>query len=528
MRNFHFPGRSQVYSSNAMVATSQPLASETAISTLKKNGNAIDAAISAAAVLAVIEPTDTGIGGDCFALYSKNSTSKPIAFNGSGKSPANISINKLNNLNINKTIPDHSPHAITVPGAVDAWFQLHNKFGKLEFSELIKPAINLAENGYFVHERLSYTWSNNINRLQNKLARFVFLKDQKAPLPGQKMKNPSLAKVLKIISKEGKKGFYEGPIAKNIVKFLNNLGGFHSEEDFYNAKGEFVETISGFYRNKEIFQLPPNTQGVISLLILKILNNFNISKYNFNNPERIHLIIEAAKIAYFYRNKLLGDLDSSKLILQILNDKKFIQNLSSSISLNKTNANLPPINSLGSNTVYLTVVDKDLNAVSFINSIYESFGSGLVPDDTGILLQNRGKSFSLDINHPNCLEPSKRPMHTIIPGMVFNNNKLFMSYGVMGGDYQPMGHADVTSCILDHNMSLQDAIDKPRYLPINNLVEIEEGISKDLQQALKLKGHNLKKTIHPHGGGQIISIDWKKGMLSGASDPRKDGIALGY
>jgi len=528
MRNFHFPGRSQGYSSNAMVATSQPLASETALHTLKKGGNAIDAAISAAAVLAVIEPTDTGIGGDCFALYSKNSTSKPIAFNGSGKSPANISINKLNNLNINKTIPDHSPHAITVPGAVDAWFQLHNKFGKLEFNELIKPAIDLAENGYFVHERLSYTWSNNINRLQNKSARSVFLKDQKAPLPGQKMKNLALAKVLKIIAKEGKKGFYEGPIAKNIVRFLNDLGGYHSEEDFYNTKGEFVEPISGFYRNKEIFQLPPNTQGVISLLILKILNSFDVSKYNFDSPERIHLMIEAAKIAYFYRNKLLGDLNSSELILQILNDKKFIQKLSSTISLNKTNTGLPPIPSLGSNTVYLTVVDKDLNAVSFINSIYESFGSGLVPSDTGVLLQNRGKSFSLDINHPNCLEPSKRPMHTIIPGMVFNNSKLLMSYGVMGGDYQPMGHADVTSCILDHNISLQAALDKPRYLPINNVVEIEEGISRDLQRALKLKGHNLKNAIHPHGGGQIISIDWEKGMLSGASDPRKDGIALGY
>ena len=183
---------------------------------------------------------------------------------------------------------------------------------------------------------------------------------------------------------------------------------------------------------------------------------------------------------------------------------------------------------MGSNTVYLTVVDKDLNAVSFINSIYESFGSGLVPSDTGVLLQNRGKSFSLDINHPNCLEPSKRPMHTIIPGMVFNNSKLLMSYGVMGGDYQPMGHADVTSCILDHNLSLQAALDKPRYLPINNVVEIEEVISRDLQRALKLNGHNLKNAIHPHGGGQIISIDWEKGMLSGASDPRKDGIALGY
>ena len=528
MRNFYFPGRSEVYSSNGMVATSQPLASEIAINTLKIGGNAIDAAISAAAVLAVIEPTDTGIGGDCFALYSKNSTSKPIAFNGSGKSPANISINKLNDLNIKNSIPENSPHSVTVPGAIDAWFQLHNKFGHLEFSELLRPAINLAENGYFVHERLSYTWSNNINRLQNNSARSIFLKDQKAPLPGQKMKNPALAKVLKIISKEGKKGFYEGPIAKNIVKFLNDIGGYHSEEDFYNTKGEFVEPISGFYRNKEIFQLPPNTQGVISLLILKILNNFDASKYNFDNPERIHLMIEAAKIAYFYRNKLLGDLNSSELIMQILNNEDFIKNLSKNINLNKTNDCLPPIPSLGSNTVYLTVVDRDLNAVSFINSIYEPFGSGLVPPETGILLQNRGKSFSLIKDHPNCLGPSKRPMHTIIPGMVFEKNKLFMSYGVMGGDYQPMGHSDVLSCILDHNLSFQGALDKPRFLPINNIVETEEGISKYLENKLRQKGHTISKATHPHGGGQIISIDHKTGRLTGASDPRKDGIALGY
>jgi len=528
MRNFHFPGRSQVYSSNAMAATSQPLASETAINTLKKGGNAIDAAISAAAVLAVIEPTDTGIGGDCFALYSKNSTSKPIAFNGSGKSPAKISINKLNNLNFKTSIPDHSPHAITIPGAVDAWFQLHNKFGKLEFNELIKPSINLAENGYFVHERLSYTWSNNINRLQNKSARSIFLKDQKAPLTGQKMKNPSLAKVLKMIAKEGKKGFYEGQISRNIVKFLNDLGGYHSEEDLYNTQGEFVEPISDLYRNKEIFQLPPNTQGVISLLILKILNNFNVSKYNFDNPERIHLIIEAAKIAYFYRNKLLGDLDSSELILQILNNEDFIKSLSKNINLNKTNDCLPPIPSLGSNTVYLTVVDRDLNAVSFINSIYEPFGSGLVPPETGILLQNRGKSFSLLKDHPNSLGPSKRPMHTIIPGMVFEKDKLFMTFGVMGGDYQPMGHSDVLSSILDHNLTFQNALDKPRFLPINNIVETEEGISKYLENKLRQKGHTISKATHPHGGGQIISIDHKIGKLTGASDPRKDGIALGY
>ena len=263
-------------------------------------------------------------------------------------------------------------------------------------------------------------------------------------------------------------------------------------------------------------------------MILKILNNFNISKYKSDDPDRIHLIIEAAKIAYFYRNELLGDQNSSKLITKILNNKDFIKSLSKNICLKKTNNSLPPIPSLGSNTVYLTIVDRDLNAVSFINSIYEPFGSGLVPPDTGILLQNRGKSFNLLSKHPNSLEPSKRPMHTIIPAMVYEKEKLFMSFGVMGGDYQPMGHSDVLSSILDHNLSFQNALDKPRFFPINNIVETEEGLSKYIEDKLVLKGHIISKATHPHGGGQIISIDHKEGKLTGASDPRKDGIALGY
>ena len=511
-----------------MVVSGHKEATKAGVKILKTGGNAMDAAISAAAVLAVIEPTDTGIGGDCFALYSKKSITNPIAFNGSGKSPANISISKLNNLKIDKSIPDHSPHSITIPGAVDAWFQLHEKFCNLEFEELIKPAIEFAENGYFVHERLSYTWSNNISRLQNSFAKSIFLNNKQPPLPGQKMNNLELAQVLRVISKNGRKGFYEGPITKEIVNFLNDLGGFHTEEDFFKTKGDFVKPIKGTYREKDIFQLPPNTQGIISLLILKILNNFNISKYKTDDPDRVHLLIEAAKIAYFYRNELLGDINSSELIMQILNNEDFIKSLSKNINLNKASDSLPPIPSLGSNTVYLTVVDRDLNAASFINSIYEPFGSGLVPPETGILLQNRGKSFSLIKDHPNCLGPTKRPMHTIIPGMVFEKNKLFMSYGVMGGDYQPMGHSDVLSCILDHNLSFQGALDKPRFLPINNIVETEEGISKNLENKLRQKGHTISKATHPHGGGQIISIDHKTGRLTGASDPRKDGIALGY
>tara|TARA_Y100001970_G_scaffold293893_1_gene444354 strand:- start:3205 stop:4788 length:1584 start_codon:yes stop_codon:yes gene_type:complete len=527
MRNFHFPGRSEVYAKNAMVATSQPLATETALSIMKQGGNAMDAAIAAAAVLAVIEPTDTGIGGDCFALFSEGSKSAPIAFNGSGKSPANISIDKIKKLNLN-FISDHSPHAVTIPGAVDAWHQLHQRFCNLDFEELLAPAINFAEDGYFVHERLSNTWRNNLNRLQNTEAKLLFSINGVAPSPGQKMKNTFLAKTLKTISKLGRKGFYEGEISTKIVSYLRSKGGHHTLEDFASAKGEFVSPINTNYREKTVFQLPPNTQGIISLIILKILEHFKLSKLKFNDPERIHILIEAAKISYFYRNKLLGDLNSSKKILNILNNDDLISTLASDINLKQSNTHIPSIPNLGSNTVYLSVIDKDLNSVSFINSLYESFGTGISVPSLGILLQNRGKSFTLDENHPNHLGPSKRPMHTIIPAMVFNKEKLFMSFGVMGGDYQPMGHVDVLSCILDHGLNFQSALDKPRFLPINQNVEVEEGVSAEIINNLKSKNHNILKTKYPHGGGQIISIDWNEGKLIGASDPRKDGIALGY
>ncbi len=527
MRDFNYPGRSEVFSSNAMVASSQPLASESAIEILKKGGNAMDAAIAAAAVLAVIEPTDTGIGGDCFALFSKNGNSIPIAFNGSGKSPSRLTIDSARELKLDY-IDGRSPHSVTIPGAVDAWFKLHERFCNLDFDEIINPAIKFAEEGFFVHERLSYTWSNNFKRLVNVEAKDIFLRNKKPPLPGQKMKNLYLAEVLKTISKQGRKGFYEGEVPSKIVKFLNELGGLHTTEDFCNAHGEFVEPIYSYYRDNKIFQLPPNTQGVIALIILRILESFKISKYDFNHPDRIHLLIEAAKIAYNYRNKLLGDLNSSKLIMEIISDDLLINKLSQSIDVNKANNLIPPIPSIGSNTVYLTVVDKDLNAVSFINSIYESFGSGLVPPETGILLQNRGKSFNLIKGHPNCLQPSKRPMHTIIPGMVFRDDKLFMSYGVMGGDYQPIGHSDVLSCVIDHNLNFQKSLDKPRFLPINDTIEVERSLSSKIVNKLKSKGHDVKTSQYPHGGGQIVSIDWKEGKLIGASDPRKDGIALGY
>ena len=528
MRLFDRPGRSQVYSSEAMVATSQPLASSVALNILKKGGNAIDAAISAAAVLAVVEPTDTGIGGDCFVLYAPNGKSSPFAFNGSGRSPKNLSLNILEQLNL-KDIPDQSAHAVTIPGAIDAWWQLHEKFGKLEFEELFIPAINYAEEGYPVHERLSSHWGKNLHRLNNLGdAKSIFLKDNSNPKKGERVFNLQLAKSLKIISKKGRKGFYEGEIAEKTVKFLNQIGGKHTLEDFYSHKGNFVNPISSNYRNNTVFQLPPNTQGIITLIILKILNYLNLSSHSFYSAERIHILTEVSKIGYFLRNQFLGDLEYSDKILEIFNDENMLMNFSKKVLPGYANYDFKNNMKLSSDTIYLTVIDKDKNIVSFINSIFEPFGSGLVPPETGIILQNRGKSFNTNINHPNCIAPSKKPMHTIIPGMMSDEHKIQLSFGVMGGDYQPMGNCNLLSGLVDHELTIQEVLDAPRFLPTNGLLDIERSLSNDVENKLKSWGHNINYCDDPLGGGQAISINWKDGIISGGSDPRKDGCAIGY
>ena len=528
MREFDQPGRSVVYSSNGMVASSQTLASSSALNILRSGGNAIDAAISAAALLAVIEPTDTSIGGDCFVLYSPKGKSPPLAFNGSGKSPSKLTLQYMLE-NGFKEMPHQGPHTVTTPGAIDAWWQIHQRFGKLDFEEILLPAINHAENGYVVHERLAHHWNSNFDRLDNLGdAKSIFLNNGIPPSAGQKMKNPALAQTLKKIAKKGRKGFYEGEIAETIVAFLNEIGGLHSLDDFYNTSGEFVEPISAEYKNNNVYQLPPNTQGIIALIILKILNNLNIDKHEHNSAERTHLLIEASRIAYNYRNLLLGDFNSSEKIINILNDDKLIFDFSQNIKLGSIINPLPPIPKYGSNTIYLSVVDKDQNMVSFINSIFEPFGSGLVPTNTGTLLQNRGHSFSLDKDHPNCIASSKRPMHTIIPAMLGNDNKINLTFGVMGGDYQPMGHSHFLSSIIDHNFNIQEALDAPRFLPIDNHVDFESSFPNDIIKTLSSWGHEIRQSPYPLGGGQGILIDWETGTLSGGSDPRKDGCAIGY
>ncbi len=528
MRNFYLSERSTVYSTNCAVATSHPLSTSTAINIIKQGGNAIDAAISASAVLSVVEPTEAGLGGDCVALVAPKGETPPVAFNGCGFSPLRGKLEWFIE-NDYKEIPSDSPHSVTIPGALDAWIKLHEKFGKLDFEELLQPAINYAENGFVIHDRVYQSWEFAYKRLENDLiAKKIFLPNGKIPKIGDKFFNIPLANTFKKICKNGWSEFYCGETSEKIVKYLNQLGGFHTLEDFSSYKGNFVNPISANYRDKKIYQMPPNTQGIIALIMLKILEKYNLSQYEIFNKTRIHLFIEAAKISYLIRDQYLGSDMNSDEIIDFINNPSFINNFLNKIDLNKTseiNSILPLSNS---NTVYLTIVDKDQNCVSIINSIYESFGSGICPPDTGILLQNRGKSFKINKMHPNCLGPRKRPMTTIMPGMVSKDNLINLSFGVMGGDYQPVGHAHIISALYDNKMDLQKACDLPRFFWNSNTVFVEESFDINLFNQLEKLGHIVKYNDEPLGGAQLISIDWKKGILAAASDSRKDGCALGF
>ena len=369
MRNFYLSERSTVYATNCAVATSHPLSTSTAINIMKQGGNAIDAAISASAVLSVVEPTETGLGGDCFALIAPKGKTPPIAFNGSGFSPLGSDLKWFSENNY-KDIPGNSPHAVTIPGALDAWIKLHKKFGKLDFAELLQPAINYAENGFVIHDRVHQSWEFAYKRLENDLiAKKIFLPNGKIPKIGDKFFNVPLANTLKKISKNGWEEFYCGETSEKIVNYLNKLGGFHSLEDFSSHKGDFVNPISANYRDRKVYQLPPNTQGIIALIMLKILEKFNINQYEIFNKTRIHLFIEAAKISYLIRDRYLGSDTNSGAIIDFINDPSFMDNFFNKINLNKASTINQTSPLLNSNTVYLTVVDKDQNCGSMMNSM---------------------------------------------------------------------------------------------------------------------------------------------------------------
>ena len=528
MRKIYKPGRSNVLSSNAMVATSQPLSSQEAINILKMGGNAVDAAIAASAVLSVTEPGSTGIGGDCFALIKMNNK-KTISVNGSGINPQKANLEFFKKHKINK-IELLSPHSVTVPGAVDAWFKMHQKFGKLDFEKLFITAENYAREGFPIHEVEAYHWKKNEYKLKkNKISRAEFLTNNKAPGFSSKFKNVKLANTLKIIGIEGAKGFYEGKIAKDMVKSLNNLGGVHTEEDFYNQKTLFSDSIISNYKKFLIHQCPPNGPGIIVQLIMKLLERFEWKNINTLDSKRFHIQAEVSKVCFEIKETLLGDPNFFKLNNSSLLSEEFITSLYNKIDINKVYEAKNSFVTSHPETVYLTVVDKDLNAVSFINSICHAFGSGICSENTGVLFQNRGVNFRLEEGHPNCIDSNKRPLHTIIPGMLTDRkDQIVMSYGVMGGQYQPIGQAHLLQNLFEFDMSVQESIDLQRAFALNGKLRLEKSFSDNLITELTALGHNVSIERDGIGGGQAILVDQKQGILIGGSDPRKDGLAIGY
>jgi gamma-glutamyltranspeptidase / glutathione hydrolase len=528
MRDFQLPGRSPIRATEGAAATSQPLATLTAIETLRRGGNAVDAAVAAAAVLAVVEPQSTGIGGDGFMLYVPRGGSEVIAFNGSGHSPQAATLDWYLERGF-AAIPQFGPHSVSVPGLVDAWARIVEDHGTRGLDELLQPAIRYAEEGFVIHDRVAFDWHAAAERLaEDRNAARMLLPQGRSPRAGERFRLPELAATLKMIAAKGRDGFYQGPVAEDIVGYLRSLGGLHTLEDFAAVSGSYVQPVHGRYRGVDVYQMPPNNQGLTALLMLHILSGFDFSGLAPFEAERLHLMIEAGRLAYRDRDALIADPDHVHVPVDRLLSMDYAGRLRGEIDPKRAMTELAPPLLQPADTVYLTVVDRDRNAVSLINSVYFSFGSGLVAPKSGVWLQNRGASFRLDPKHPNAIAPRKRPMHTIMPGMALKDGRAMMPFGVMGGDFQPFGHVHLLTNMLDFGMDPQAALDGPRVFPDQGLVEVERGIGAGTVKALEAKGHRCVVPDSPHGGGQAILIDWQAGTLTAGSDPRKDGCALGY
>ncbi len=532
MRDFHLPGRSPVYATHAMAATSMPAATATALDVLRAGGNALDAAVAAVAVLGVVEPQSTGIGGDCFCLYAPAGAGKVIALNGSGRAPAAASLDELERRGVTALEPT-SPHAVTVPGAVAAWEKLLHAHGSKGLDELLQPAIRFAEDGWPVHPRIAHDWAAAADKLRASGAR-AFLPNGAPPEPGFVFRQPALAETLRAIAWGGARAFYEGPIAADIVATLRARGGLHTEADF--AQGldgpEFVTPIHANWHGWDVWECPPNGSGLLVLMMLGILGGFDTAPDGPLGALRLHRHIEAARLVYRDRDAFLADPKQADVPVARLTSPQYLAALRGLIDDARA---LPVLPAPGEtllpphrDTVYLCVVDRDGNACSFINSLFKSFGSGILAERSGVVLHNRGFAFRLERGHPNCIAPRKRPMHTIIPGMVTMNGQAVMPFGVMGGHFQPMGQTLFLTNMLEFGLDIQELLDLPRLFPFGGKVEVERGIPAEVTRQLARMGHEITGIDEPHGGGQAIWIDRARGVLVGGSDPRKDGMALGY
>lgn len=530
MRNLELPGRSPVHSTAGMAATSHPLATETAIAVLRDGGNALDAAVAACAVQCVVEPESTGIGGDCFCIYSKAGSTDLVAYNGSGWAPAAASVEWFLENGITE-IPQHSPHAVVVPGAIDAWDRLVQDHGTKPLSELLRPAIHYARDGYPIASRVHADFASQAEFLKlDENARRIFLPGGEVPKVGQRHRQPELAATLERIAAGGRDEFYRGETARSIVAYLREKGGLHTLEDFAEYAGKYVEPISTEFRGYRVHECPPNGQGVIALLLLNVMAGIELDPEGPISLERIHTEIEAGRLAYRARNAWLADPDFAEVPVAELLSEDYAARIRAAIDPKRAQ-DPPPLVDLPRHrsTVYVCVVDKDRNACSFINTLFENFGSGLCTP-TGVVLTNRAQGFSLDPASPNRIEGHKRPLHTIIPGMVSKGGRVVMPFGVMGGQYQAFGHMQFLTRFFDYGLDIQEAMDAPRFMPdpFTGEVEIESTVPAPIREGLARRGHRLVPPKKPIGGSQAIWIDWEEDVLTAGSDPRKDGCAIGY
>lgn len=528
MRSFHVPGRSVAYGISGAAATSQQGATLAAMQVLLNGGNAVDAALTACALQGVIEPHNTGVGGDCFALVWRADRKQVFALNGSGYAPQGLSAKVLQDAGIGEIGPD-SIHSVTVPGAVDAWHQLLRDHGTISWKQMLTPAIDAAENGFVVHERAATDWAHDTRLALDPGGRAHYLPGGHAPAVGDKVKLPALGRTLRRIAEEGRDSFYSGPIARELVASLQALGGYHVEDDFAQYAGLYVEPISTRYRGFDVLQIPPNGQGITALIMLNILAGFDHAKLDPAGPDRYHLQIEASRLAYALRDTYVADPAHAEVDVAGLLSETYAQELRDQIDLRRARPiGAPPPVPRQKDTIYLTVADRFGNCCSLINSLYYGFGSGRVCEKTGVIFQNRGHCFVVQPGHPNNVAPRKRPMHTIIPGLVLKDGQPALSYGVMGGAYQPVGHVQVLQNIADFGMNVQEAIDMPRGLGIEGVFEAEQGIADACLRELEARGHVTRRIDEPWGGGQAIWFDRERSTLAAGSDPRKDGCALAY
>jgi gamma-glutamyltranspeptidase / glutathione hydrolase len=525
MRDFHLPGRSAVFAENGVCASSHPLAASTALDVLKSGGNAVDAAIAGAVLLGICEPQMTGLGGDCFVLLKPPGEDRVTALNGSGRAPKGLSAAEMRSRGLS-AVPVRGVEAVTLPGAVDAFCKLSADWGKKPLQDILAPAIHYAEHGVPVAPRVAFDWAEDAPHLQGR-ARDLFLFGGNAPQPGQIFRAPGQAEVLRRIAREGRAGYYEGEVAEDLIASLRALGGTHTLDDLAATACDYVDPVSGPYKDIDLLEHPPNGQGATAILMLKILRHFDIAAMDPFGAARAHIEAEAAKLAYDARNRFIADPDHMTRLDHMLSDKTAAA-LAALIDPKRAMAAAAPLTeAVHKDTIYITVVDRDRMAVSLIYSVYFGFGSGFASDRFGINFQNRGAGFTLTEGHPNEAAGGKRPMHTIIPGMIAKNGRVMMPFGVMGGAYQPCGHARFVSNIVDFGMDPQAAIDGARSFSGPDGMQVERGYSDEVRAELAAMGHEVSIPRTPLGGAQAILIG-EDGILTAGSDPRKDGVALGY